>query len=446
MANDSPPPPDSPALAVPPAARPPDAVVRLPGSKSLTNRALVLAALAEGETHLEGALFSEDTWACASGLRRAGIALRMEPEAERMVVRGHAQGPPAAAAAIDVGLSGTTARFLPFYLALGRGVYAVDGTPRMRERPMAEVCAALRAQGVRVDGGPCLPLTVHGAGELLGGEAAIDGDDTSQPASGLLMAAPFARRDLVLRVAGHVRASLPYVAMTAALMARWGVPVARQEAAYRVPAGARYRAGSYRIEPDASAAAYFWGLAAVTGGRVRTPGVGAGSLQGDVAFLDVLRAMGCSVEDDGGAVVTGPPGGRLHALDADLNAMSDQALTLGVLGLFGDGPTRVRRVAHARLQETDRIAAAATELRRLGARCEEDVDGFTIWPLPPGAERPVTVQTYGDHRVAMSFALAGLRRPGLAIADPGCVRKTFPGFWEALRGAVAGGPEAGAGG
>ncbi len=420
----------------------PDAVVRLPGSKSLTNRALILAALAEGETRLEGALFSDDTRVCARALAEVGVAVAADAAAARIAVRGHGMGPSAVRATIDVGLSGTTARFLPFYLALGRGVYTLDGSARMRQRPMGEVCTVLQAQGVRVEGGPSLPIVVHGAGALSGGEVVVAGDDTSQPASGLLLAAPWARQDLVLRVAARVRTALPYVDMTAALMRRFGVPVSAAEGTYRVPAGARYRAGTYAIEPDASAAAYFWALAAVTGGRVRTPGVGPSSLQGDVAFLDVLRAMGCSVTDDGGAVVRGPVDGRLRAVDVDMNAMSDQALTLAVLGLFADGPTRVRRIGHVRLQETDRIAAAATELRRLGARCEEDADGFTVWPLPTGRDDPVTVQTYGDHRVAMSFALVGLRRPGVAIADPACVRKTFPGFWAALDEAVGGGQAA----
>lgn len=415
-----------------------DAVVRLPGSKSLTNRALILGALADGPTRLTGALFSDDTQVCMDALEAVGVGLERDPAAAVIAVRGCGGGPPAPHAALHVGLSGTSARFLCPLLALGRGVYTVDGLPRMRERPMGALVDALRAQGVRVDGGPNLPLTVHGAGGLAGGTVELDGDDTSQPASGLLMAAPFARRDLVLRVRHRVRAGLPYVDMTCALMARFGVGVARQAPGeYRVPAGARYRGCVCAIEPDASAAAYFWALAALTGGTVRTPGIGPGALQGDVAFLGVLERMGCRVaEDAGGAAVTGPAGGRLRAVDVDMSAMSDQALTLGVLGLFADGPTRVRGVRHSRLQETDRVKAAVTELRRLGARCEEAPDGFTVWPLPMEAQGEVTVQTYGDHRVAMSFALAGLRRGGLSIADPGCVRKTFPAFFETLAAAL----------
>jgi 3-phosphoshikimate 1-carboxyvinyltransferase len=410
-----------------------DAVVRLPGSKSLTNRALLLAALAEGETVLDGALWSEDTEACAEALRRLGVPVAWDLGAARATVRGVGGGPPAAEAALDVRLSGTTARFVPFYAALGHGRYLVDGSPRMRARPMGEVVAALRAQGVRVEGGPSLPIVVYGAGALQGGAVEVAGDDTSQPLSGLLMVAPYARADLLVRPETRVRVAMPYVDLTIRLMASFGVEVVRKPDGYLVPHGQRYRARRYAVEPDASAAAYFWALAAVTGGRVHTPGVGRGALQGDAAFLDVLEAMGCRVADAGGAVVEGPPGGRLRAVDADMNAMSDQALTLAVLGLFGDGPTRIRRVGHIRLQESDRIAAAASELRRLGARAEEEPDGLTVWPLDPGRAEPVCVATHGDHRVAMSFALVGLRRPGVCLAEPEVVRKTFPGYWEALR-------------
>lgn len=411
---------------------PPDAVVPIPGSKSLTNRALILAALAAGPTLLRGALASEDTAACAGALRALGVGVEAGPSPDRLLVRGVGGGPPADAAELDAGLSGTTARFLAPYLALGRGVYRLDGAPRMRQRPMAAVCEALRAQGVRIDGGPQLPLTIHGAGGLPGGRIAVAAGETSQPASGLLMVAPYAASAVELEVEGP-RASLPYVAMTAALMGAFGVECAQAgPGRFRVPAGRRYRAGEYAIEPDASAAAYFWALAALGGGRVHTPGIGPGALQGDVAFLEVLRRMGCAVGDRSGAVVQGPPGGRLRAVSEDMNALSDQALTLGVLGLFADGPTAVRNVAHTRLQETDRVTAAVTELRRLGARCAETPDGFVVWPLEGAPGPEVVVETYGDHRVAMSFALAGLRRPGVRIADPGCVRKTFPDFFAVL--------------
>jgi len=421
-------------VAIPP-LRPgqiPDAAVRIPGSKSLTNRALVLGALAQGRTRLRGALFSEDTWACLEGLRAVGVPVEASPERQVMIVTGGGGGPKVATAAVDVRLSGTTARFLCPFLALGRGVYRVDGTPRMRQRPMGPSWEALRAQGVQIEGGPNLPFTITGVGRLPGGLIRIPGGETSQAASGVLMVAPYCDTDTTVAVDTH-RAALPYVGMTAALMRTFGVACTETaRGAFAVAAGERYLAGDYDIEPDASAAAYFWALAALSGGRVHTPGIGRSRLQGDGAFLGVLERMGCSVLEQAGALVVGPAAGHLHAVAEDMSAMSDQALTLGVLGLFADGPTTVRNVAHIRLQETDRVAAAVTELRRLGARCEQAPDGFTVWPLPAGGSGEVTVATYGDHRVAMSFALAGLRRPGVRIADPACVGKTFPDFFAVL--------------
>lgn len=416
----------------------PDAAVHIPGSKSLTNRALLLSALASGRTLLRGALFSDDTAACLEGLAALGVYAEADAWAATVKVDGVGGGPPAAVADIDVRLSGTTARFLCPFMALGRGEYRVDGVARMRQRPMGPVWDTLRAQGIRIDGGPNLPFTIYGAGGLPGGRIRIAGGETSQPASGMLMVAPYASGDTVVEVETH-RAALPYVQMTARLMQAFGVEVLEvEEGTFAVRSGGRYRAGEYVIEPDASTAAYFWALAALSGGRVRTPGIGRSLLQGDAAFLGVLERMGCRVGEDHGAVVQGPTGGRLHAITQDMGAMSDQALTLGVLGLFGDGPTTVRNVAHIRLQETDRVAAVTTELRRLGARCEEAADGFTVWPLTGSESDAVTIATYGDHRVAMSFALSGLRRPGVSIGDPGCVAKTFPDFFAVLEGAVPG--------
>jgi 3-phosphoshikimate 1-carboxyvinyltransferase len=416
-----------------------DARVRIPGSKSLTNRALILAALSEGPSVLEGALWSDDTQACLEGLQRLGVQAEADPAAGRIRVQGQGGGPAAAEASVDVRMAGTAARFLTAYAALGRGRYHLDGAPRMRERPMGPVHAALTAQGVRLEGGPNLPFTVHGAGGLAGGPLVVAGGETSQPASALLMVAPFARTDLRLRVDTH-RSGLPFVEMTVALMAEFGVEArAEGPGEWTVPAGSRYRGRAYAIEPDASAAAYFWALAAATGGRVHTPGIGRSRLQGDAALLDLLAEMGCAVSDEGGAVVQGPPPGTLRAGSWDLSGMADQALTVGVLALFADGPCRVRNVAHIRQHETDRIAAVVTELRRLGARCEEHPDGFTVWPAPPG-QAPVDIATYGDHRMAMSFAVAGVRRP-LRIVDPEVVGKTFPDFRSVFTAAVEDGGE-----
>lgn len=417
--------------------RAPVADVRVPGSKSLTNRALVVAALADGPSELEGILWGEDSQICLQALERLGVRLEVDVGARRVRVWGQGGGPRVPEAEVFVGLAGTAARFLTAYCAIGSGSYHLDGVPRMRERPMGALHGALLAQGVPVEGGPNLPFTVHGVGSLAGGELEISGEDTSQPASGLLMVAPFARTDLHLRVRSG-RQALPFVAMTAQVMTAFGVSP-RQTApdAWEVPAGGRYQGRRYGVEPDASAAAYFWALAAVTGGRIHTPDIGRSRLQGDSALLDILAEMGCLVRDDGdGAVVQGPPAGHLRAGTWDMSALADQVLTVGVLGLFADGPCRIRNVAHIRAHETDRITAAVTELRRLGARCEEHPDGFTVWPAPPDGAAPVDIQTHGDHRVAMSFAIAGARRP-LRILEPGVVAKTFPEFDEVFTAAVA---------
>lgn len=251
------------------------------------------------------------------------------------------------------------------------------------------------------------------------------------------MVAPYADSDVELHQEGPVN-SWSYVEMTVALMEQFGVRVERPgPGVLRVPAGQRYRPQVFAVEPDASAACYFWALAALSGGEVQTPGIRrTTSLQGDTRFLEVLEAMGATVWDDvDGVRVQGPPLGRLRAVDLDMNEISDQVPTLVALALFADGPCTVRNVAHIRGKESDRIAAPAQEVRRLGGRCEEHPDGLIIWPLPEAAD-PVSVETYGDHRMAMAFALVGLRRPGVSIRDPGCVAKTFPNFFMVLDQAV----------
>ncbi len=412
-----------------------DALVPIPGSKSITNRALLLAALAPGQSVLRGALASEDTEVFARALGLLGVPVTVAGDV--MTVRGAGGGPPVPAASIDVRLSGTSARFLCPFVGLGRGRYRVDGTARMRERPMGELVAALRAVGVTIEGGPNLPFTVVGSGHLVGGRVVLTAHQSSQHLSGILMVAPYADGDVVLELRGPT-VSRSYVDMTLGLMAAFGVEVGQGEGVFRIPSGQRYRARTFEVEPDASAACYFWALAALSGGRVRTPGLSRrASVQGDVAFLDVLAAMGCSVGEDGGGgiLVQGPAGGALRAVDVDMNDISDQVPTFAALALFADGPSSVRNVAHIRGKESDRIAAVATEVARLGARVEEFADGLRLWPLDAGSPGAV-VQTYGDHRMAMAFALAGLRCDRVAIADPDCVRKTFPAYFEALERAI----------
>jgi 3-phosphoshikimate 1-carboxyvinyltransferase len=308
----------------------------------------------------------------------------------------------------------------------------------MRQRPVADLLAALNGLGAdsRSDlGTGCPPVTIR-AGGLDGGFAFVKGDVSSQFLSGLLMALPYSRDVTTVEVQGPL-SSQPYVSMTMAVMEAFGVTIGNRKFRRFDVRPARYRGREYAVEPDASAASYFFALAAILGGTITVEGLGGSSLQGDMAFVDVLEYMGCSVARElGRTTVTGGP---IRAVDVDMNAMSDTVMTLGVVALFADGVSRIRNVAHIRHKESDRIAALAAELRKLGARVEELPDGLVIDPPPPDRLHGAAVATYDDHRMAMSFAMAGLRIPGVTILDPGCVAKTYPGFWDDLGRLRAGG-------
>jgi 3-phosphoshikimate 1-carboxyvinyltransferase len=408
--------------------------VTVPGSKSITNRALLIAALARGRSTLTGALRSDDTRRMAGALRALGVAVEegddeVDPAGARFVVAGGGGTFPAQGATLDVGASGTTARFLTAALPLGRGRFVLDGTSRMRQRPIAPLLDALAQLGAAAqsrDGTGCPPVVVE-AGGLPGGECAVRGDLSSQFLSALLMVGPCAARGVTVRLIGEL-VSRPFVGTTRAVMEAFGAMVRPEgdEVGERFvvePGG--YRGRDYAIEPDATAASYFFAAAALTGGTVRVSGLGRDSTQGDLAFVDVLAGMGCMVEFNAeGVTVRGPA--RLTGIDVDLGPLSDTAQTLAAIAPFAGGPTTLRGLAHTRHQETDRLAAVTTELRRLGGRVDERADGLTIYPA---ALRGGTVATYDDHRMAMSFALIGLRVPGIRIADPGCVAKTFPDFF-----------------
>ncbi len=402
--------------------------MRVPGSKSITNRALVLGALSAGSMpcELRNVLRSEDTEVMMEGLRALGC--KVETDWQRGIVRvDRDEGPdvPAQRADLFVANSGTTMRFLTALVSLGHGRYRLDGVPRMRERPIGDLLEALGQLGVRAwseAGNGCPPVVVESEG-LPGGRARIRGDVSSQFLSALLLVAPRARDDVTLEVEGPL-VSEPYVALTIAMMRSWRLRVAVEERSFRIPGRQLYGLLDYEIEPDASAASYFWGAAAVAGGSVTVIGLNAHSLQGDVRFVDLLEEMGCRVvRGETGLTVRGGP---LHGIDADMNDISDTVMTLAAVACFAEGPTTIRNVAHIRHKETDRLAALAVELRRLGAEVEEFPDGLTITPRPlHGAE----VETYRDHRMAMSLALVGLRIPGVIVKDPGCVAKTYPAFF-----------------
>ncbi|HLT16459.1 MAG TPA: 3-phosphoshikimate 1-carboxyvinyltransferase [Acidimicrobiales bacterium] len=428
-------------MPVTPLDGPIEATVTVPGSKSITNRALVCAALADGDSVLHHALDADDVAAMRDGLSALGVAVeeagpRDEVGDLTLRVRGCAGRPTADVAVVDARLSGTTSRFLLPVAALTTGVVRVDGGLPLRARPMGPSIEALRQLGVTVTeaGSPGhLPVDVSD-GPVAGGELEVPGSSSSQFLSGLLMAGPAMRTGLVVRVVGPL-VSRPYVDMTVAVMERFGVSVGRPDGDTWVVEPQTYAASELTIEPDASTASYAFAAAAIAGGRVTVEGLGTGSLQGDVAFVDVLESMGATVERHAERITVAVDR-PLRGVHVDMRHLSDTAQTLAVVAAFAEGPTRVTGIGFIRGKETDRVAAVVTELRRLGIDAEEELDGFLV---RPGPLRPAVVETYDDHRMAMAFALAGLRAPGIRIADPGCVAKTFPGFWAFLERLRAGG-------
>ncbi len=407
-----------------------DASLTVPGSKSLTNRALVVAALADGPSTLGGCLLAEDTHVMLRALRELGFEL--EQRGTTVTVAGQGGRIPAEAARLELQLSGTSIRFLTALVALGRGRFVLDGNERMRERPIQDLLSALSALGVRAQTQfetGCPPVVVEASG-LRGGVAEVSGSSSSQYLSALLLAAPYAQEPVTLAVGGALQ-SKPFIDLTLKLMADFGVVAEREGYRRFTVPQAVYTARSYTIEGDAMAAGYLWAAAAITGGRVRVKNVGSSSVQGDKRFADVLAQMGCRVTwTDTTCEVAAPE--TLRGGTFDLNDMSDQAQTLAVVALFADRPTRIENVWNMRIKETDRLSALHTELTKLGARVEEGRDFLVVHPLEPGAARSAEIETYGDHRMAMAFALAGLRLPGVVIRDPACVGKTFPAYFEVL--------------
>jgi 3-phosphoshikimate 1-carboxyvinyltransferase len=417
-------------LTIEPARVAIDASVELPGSKSYTNRALLIAALAEGPSTICHALFSDDTRAMQGALTALGIRVEADEAEERYAVEGGAGHFPVTEAELFVDNAGTAARFLTAAISVGHGRYVVDGSPRMRQRPIEPLLDGLRQLGVnaraQLDNG-CPPVLVEASG-LPGGVARIRGDISSQYFSALLLAGPYSERGVRIEVEGEL-VSAPYVDMTIGIMADFGVRVEKHDGRFRVPPGQRYRGREYAVEPDASAASYFFAAAAVTGGRVRVPRLGRDSAQGDLGLLDVLERMGCSVSREADAIeVRGPD--RLRGVEADFTRMGDVATTLAAIAPFADSPVTIRGIAQTHFEESDRPVAAATELRRMGIHVDEGWDALVIHPSTP---RPATIETYKDHRMAMSFAITGLKAPGITIADPGCVAKTFPDYFDVLQ-------------
>ncbi len=417
-----------------------DGTIRPPGSKSLTNRALICAAFASGKSTLSGALRSEDTEVMIEALRRVGVGVQTDDGGRTIRVDGSSRKTASAdsdLAELFIGNSGTSVRFLTAALSAAGGHYRLHGVRRMHERPIEDLVAAIEpvidGQIACESSNGCPPVLIRSNG-WQGRKLSVGGAVSSQYLSGLMMAAPLsptANQPTEITVTGEL-VSRPYVEMTAKVMASFGAAVEvsqRDDATRFVVSPQAYRGGQYEIEPDASAASYFWAAAAITGGSITVQGLGAGAMQGDVGFCDVLAQMGCDVDDQGDAItVTGRP---LVGVDVDMNSISDTVQTLAVVALFAKGPTRVRGVAHNRFKETDRIGDLARELRKLGGEVKEHDDGLTI--VPPAGLHGATLETYHDHRMAMALSLAGLKVPGVRILDPACTAKTYPEFFADLQ-------------
>lgn len=435
-----------PDVMIQPVARPFTATITPPGSKSLTNRALVLAALADGTCQLSNVLFADDTLVMIECLGRLGFDLRVDRATSSVRVAGHGGRIPRDAAELFCGNSGTTIRFLTALGSLARGRYRLDGIARMRQRPIGDLVGLLKNLGVRIDyvtndGFP--PVLVHADG-LPGGIARFGGSQSSQFLSAVLQVAPYARHEVQIELDGR-QTSWPYVAMTMRLMDEFGVtpelvidPRTSDPRRIIIPHGSPYRPMNYAIEPDASNATYFLAAAAIhRGSKVTIDGLGRRSLQGDVGFADVLHRMGAGLLFGGDFItVIGPE--RLEGIDIDLSTMPDTAQTLAVVAVFADGPTTITGLHTLRVKETDRVAALAAELTKLGAEVAVEGDDLTIHP-PARGPRPAAIDTYDDHRMAMSFALAGTKAPGVTIKDAECVNKTYPRYFEDLERVLSSG-------
>ncbi|MGD8387272.1 MAG: 3-phosphoshikimate 1-carboxyvinyltransferase [Desulfobacteraceae bacterium] len=405
-----------------------DAVVDIPGSKSITHRALIAAAMAGGESTLSGALSCEDTRLTARALKQMGARILWEGDTIRVLGTGGRIEPPSDGRGLFLGNSGTSFRLLLSTVALGCGRFTLSGTRRMCERPVGELARALQEMGARIrfphrPGYP--PVTLHARG-LSGGRVSVGAKTSSQYISSLLLAAPYAKQDTEIHVQGEA-VSRPYVDLTVRVMNAFGVDVdCPGGSRFRVPAGFPYLPGARRIEGDASTASYFWAAAAVTGGRVVTRNLlPLQTAQGDIRFLEILERMGCRIRRQPDRVEV--QGGPLQGVSVDMGDLPDMVPTLAAVGLFARGRTRIRNVAHLRYKESDRLNAIAGEWRRLGACVEIEEDGLVIHG--ESRLRGKDMDSKSDHRIAMSLAVAGLRVPGIRIRNPACVDKSFPAFW-----------------
>jgi 3-phosphoshikimate 1-carboxyvinyltransferase len=422
------------AKKIKPISQPINVVVSVPGSKSLTNRALLIAALSDGKTMLTNALFSDDTNCLTNALQTLGFNVVLDIENTCIKITGLGGSIPAQQANLFIGNAGTAARFLTAFLTLGNGTYTLDGDSRMRERPIGDLLDALTQLGAKVETissdqlSICPPVRITASG-LQGGKTRIAGNISSQFLSALLMTAPYAKTPVEIEITTELN-SKPYVDMTLSVMTEFGVEVDHDGYGRFSINSSRYRPlSNYLIESDASSASYFFAAPAICGGSVRVENISRKSKQGDIEFLDILARMGCVVtEYDNSIEVAGPK--KLIGIDINMRDIPDTAQTLAVVAPFASSPTRIRGITSARVKETDRISATCAELRKIGVQVDEHEDGMTIYPSEEFRE--TFVKTYNDHRMAMAFSLIGLRTHGIKIENPGCVSKTFPNYFDVL--------------
>ncbi len=439
-------------------------MAKAPGSKSITNRALLIASLAEGKTVLDGVLFSDDSRHFMECVKNLGIGLEIDEENKRVSVTGYGRNLPKKEASLYVGSAGTAARFLSAALGAVGGKYYLDASEQMKRRPMAPLLDALSQLGCIIDFSENVghfPFTLESKG-FDKDRISVNIDSSSQFLSALLISAVAAEKEFTVDVTGSH--GMAYADMTVRMMGQFGVEVTKIEGAgsdkvsggdsdgpsYKIPGGVSYRAQNYEIEPDASAAAYFYAMCPLLNVPVCVPGIRLGSLQGDVGFLDILVKMGCELKEYGevsesifagcaGApdakdlVLLPPSNGSFHGIEVDMSACSDQAITLAAIAPFADSPTMIKGIGHIRLQESDRLSAIENELRKMGIKTESGEDFIKIWP---GEPKPAVIETYEDHRMAMGFSLTGLRAEGIVIDNPGCCAKTFENYFEVLDGII----------
>lgn len=407
--------------------------VQVPGSKSITNRALLLATLANGVSTLRGVLFSDDSRHFLKCIQDLGFETTVDEEKRVITVTGHGGAVPLAEANQYVGSAGTAARFLTAYLGISHGTYHMDASEQMRKRPMAPLLNSLQELGCEViydndskEGYFPFVLNGHGFGK---NSITVNIDHSSQFLSALLIASCLADSDFTVHTEGSH--GMAYIEMTCRMMEQFGVNVERLDStSFLTKAGQKFQALDYQIEPDVSAACYFYAMAPLLGIPVMVEHVHFGSLQGDVAFVRILEQMGCTLQDTPEGILVLPPDtAEFNGVNVDMSACSDQAITLAAIAPFANSPTTITGIGHIRFQESDRIHAIVTELTKMGIRCEETENSITIYP---GTPQPSSVDTYDDHRMAMGFSLIGLRSPGIVINDPMCCRKTFENYFEVL--------------